>query len=192
LTEEARPQHVLLQSNSIDSGFYYFFVYRLTERSARTKNILESIFLDENLKEIGDIFKGEQVLGEMVEQGQDPAEPLEIPRETARQSHDKAEQLLVKRLAQITENAKESNDRFIQSRINSLEVFYDRILNRKNELLANANREGKNESYIKRLRTTIQNKENEKDARIRELEGQREVNIAYERVASGIVEVTEF
>ena len=192
LTGRTTAQHVLLQSNFLDHGFYYFFAFRLTERSAKTKNTLESIFLDENLNEVGDIIKGEQILGEMVEKGQDPqGGTLEIDSEFAREACEKAEQLLVQRLERIRRNAIESNDRFIQNRINNLEVHYDRILNRKEELLENAIREEKSESYKRRLRTTIQNKENEKRGRVQALESQREVNVGYEAIASGILEVLQ-
>ena len=97
----------------------------------------------------------------------------------------------MQRLERIRRNAIESNDRFIQNRINNLEVHYDRILNRKEELLENAIREEKNESYQRRLRTTIQNKENEKRGRVQALESQREVNVGYEAIASGILEVLQ-
>ena len=128
----------------------------------------------------------------MVEKGQDPqGGTLEIDSEFAREACEKAEQLLVQRLERIRRNAIESNDRFIQNRINNLEVHYDRILNRKEELLENAIREEKSESYKRRLRTTIQNKENEKRGRVQALESQREVNVGYEAIASGILEVLQ-
>ncbi|KMP10353.1 hypothetical protein UZ36_07895 [Candidatus Nitromaritima sp. SCGC AAA799-C22] len=192
LTGRTTAQQVLLKSNILDSGFYYYFVFRLIEHSARTKNTLETIFLDENLYEIENPEKGEKILGEMVEKGEDPqGAMLDINSAYAKKACDKAEKILVERLEQIRKDIAESNDRFIQNRINSLDIYFGRILNREKDLLDRAINEKKDERYIRMKKGTIQRKESEKQARINELEKQKEINVGYEEVVSGVLEVIQ-
>ena len=95
----------------------------------------------------------------------------------------------MEQIERIRKEVEESNDRFVQNRINSLDIYYGRILNRERDLLERAIQARSAERYIRMKRGTIKRQEDERNSRIKELEKQREINIGYEEVVSGILEV---
>ena len=103
-----KAQHVVLKTQLLNEGYYYYFVFRLRVQGARPSNTLECILLDENLEEVTDPEHNEMLFGEMVENGEEAeGAPVQIDQKFAGQAKERAGGLFLDRLKRSEENTRE-------------------------------------------------------------------------------------
>lgn len=186
----AAAQHVLLRTGLLPPGFYFFFIYKLRVKGARTYSTLEAVFLNDDLKPACDADTAEELMGAMVEGGEtagnrlsfdDPLVPQKAVGLGERAFLDRAE------LLRVAEQA--SNEAFLDQRIVSIRSYYQKNIRKKKELLARAVASGKKESYLRMTRGQVAKLEGELHHRERELDQLRTVTQEHDELAAGILEV---
>jgi superfamily II DNA or RNA helicase len=181
---------LILQTQQMPAGYYLYFIYKLKISAARERNVLESIFLNENLEPVAMAEDAEILLGEMVEKGEEP--PIlntELGPDWGRKACQKARELLHQRIQQVKSEVERTNDAFIDRRLTSLKTFYDKNLDKVKALLSKGESLERQERYLRMLKGTINRLETEAQTKVEALERLRSVSIEYEDVAAGILQV---
>jgi len=187
-----KAHHIVLKNSKIKPGFHFYFIFRLIIRAARGMNTLEMILLDENLSNHYPTEESEIVLGEMIEKGNDPTGPqIEVDPQKTRDAYEKAQNIFLNRLDKIKTEFERNNDAFVERRLTSLHEFYERNIQRQRDLLVRGERANRQERYLRMLRGTIRRLERELNLKTNELEILREVEVNYDEIAAGILEVAE-
>lgn len=186
---QSNVHHVVLKTNKLSPDFYIYFIFRLRVRSARSRNTLEMIILDQNLKVPISDEDIEIIFGEMVEKGEDlKGRAYELDKLWTQRACQEAEKIFLKRIAGIRGEAARNNDVFINLRLESIESSYGKNLKMKRGLLEKAERDKKKERYIRMLKGSIRNLEFELKEKKRGLENQRKIEVEYDEIAAGILE----
>lgn len=190
IDKRINAQHVLLRTQTIEKGFYYFFIFRLRVYAAKSRNTLECIILGEDLKEACDSETAEIVFGEMVEKGEDPQGPsLELNPQNTKEAYSRAHELFLKHVASLRTDIEGSNDRFVDRRFVSLNTSYGKNIKKQSELLVRAEKEERQDRYIRMLKGTIKRLEGELLEKRNELERLRNIEVEWDDIAAGILEV---
>jgi len=148
------------------------------------------LVLSEGLAPVCEPDRAEEILGEMVERGTDPSEVgLEIDPAKAEAAYQQAEEEFLSRVTRVLEEVQRTNDAFVDRRINSLRAYYERNIRRRNESYGRAQREGKQERYLRMLRGTIERLESELQTKENQVEEQRRIGNDWAPVCSGILEI---
>lgn len=183
-------QHVLLSTELLPKGYYYYLVFRLRVNAARARNTLECIILKENHEEACDFETAETIFGEMIEQGEQPQGlPIEVNPHDAGLACAKARESFLRYIQELRSGIERKNDSFVDRRLASLNTSYEKNIKKQKDLLGKAQRERKQERYIRMLKGTINRLEHELAERRIELEQKRNVGIEYDEIAAGILEV---
>ena len=183
--------HVVLDTDRLPEGHYIYFIYRLRVRAARGANTLEMVILDQGLDPACDEDEAEIVFGELVGRGEDSSGiPYEIDPFLAEKACKKASDIFHERVSRIRERIKRNNDAFIDRRLESLRTSYGKTLKMQNELLRQAVLKKRKEHYIRMLKGTIKRLEAELQEKERNLEKQRSIQVEYDEIAAGILEVS--
>ena len=180
---------VSLTSDRLAKGIYYYFVFRLRIQGAKPRNTLEFVLLDQHLKEVTDTEVSETVFAEMVETGHDNMVPLELDENVATDAVEHATDSFLARLKTLREEHERANELFLKNRLASLNAFYGKNIKRQEELLQRARDGIRQERYIRMVEGTLRRYRAELHAKTRELEQQRAVEVSYEEVAAGILEL---
>lgn len=186
----SNAHHVVLQTNVMAPGYYVYFIYKLKVRAARTINRLEIVIIDNNMTIACDDETAEIVLGEMVEAGESSLmSSLEVNRINVEMACRKAEAIFQERISRIRDDITRNNEAFISRRLESLKLSYGKSIKLRQELLARAVKERKQDRYLRMLEGTIRRLEAEYEEKKKGLEKQRIVEVSYYDVAAGILEV---
>jgi hypothetical protein len=146
--------------------------------------------LNEDLEEPCNAEISETVFGEMVEKGEEPeGASLETSKETAGQAKDKAVRSFLDRLEEMRKEYERSNDLFLENRLASLNTSYGKNIKRQEELLEKARCEGRQERYIRMIEGTLRRLRGEREMKTKEINLQKKVEVSYEEVAAGILEL---
>lgn len=183
-------QHILLRTESLPKGYYYYLVFRLRVNAARGRNTLECIILNENREEACDFETAETIFGEMVEQGEESQGlPIEVNPHDAGLACSKARESFLRYIQELRTDIERKNDSFVDRRLASLNTSYGKNIKKQKDLLEKAQRDRKQERYIRMLKGTITRLEHELAERRIELEQKRKVGVEYDEIAAGILEV---
>jgi len=182
--------HVVLKTDILPKGLYVYFIYRLRVTAARNSNTLEMVILDQNNDMACNDEKTEILLGEMVEKGEDPrGTPYEINPKKAQASYDRATDIFLARVRKIRDQAEKNNEAFINRRMESLRLSYGKIIKSKKELLDQSIQRKRKERYLRMLEGTIRRLNIELTQKERDLDQQRIVQVEYDEIAAGILEI---
>ncbi len=183
-------QHILLQTDLLQKGFYYYLVFRLRVNAARARNTLECIILNENHEEACDFDTAEVIFGEMIEKGEEPQGlPIDVNPNDAGLACSKARDSFLRYIKELRSDIERKNDSFVDRRLASLITSYEKNIKKQQDLLDKAVREQRQERYIRMLKGTIKRLESELAERRMELEQKRNVGVEYDEIAAGILEV---
>lgn len=186
--QKFNAHHVVLQTKNLPEGSYFFFIFLLQIQSARGRNVIEYVILDENLEEAQDALSSEMIFGEIVEYGETPfGEPIVFDKEFAEAACQAADDVLGQRITSLREEAEQTNDNFIDRRLMSLNTSYQKMLAQKRDLLQRAETEQKPEHYIRMLQGTIRRLENELESKRTELEQKRRIGLEYNEIGAGVL-----
>jgi len=182
--------HVVLKTDNLSRDFYIYFIYRLRIRAARGSNTLEMVILNQNLDVACNEDDAEKILGEMVERGEDSQGiAYEIDLYVAQKACQRASEIFHERISKIREQVAKNNDAFIDRRMESLRTSYGKNLKMQAELLKKGELKGQKEQYLRIPRGTIRRLESELEQKEQNLEMQRTVQVEYDEIAAGIVEI---
>ena len=182
--------HVVLKTDKLRPDFYIYFVFRLRVQSARSRNTLEMIILDQNLNMPVPEEDMETIFGEMVEGGEDSkGRGYEVDKLWAGRACKQAEKAFLERIARIRKEEAKNNDAFINLRLESLKRSYGKNLEIKRNLLERAEQQHKKEHYIRMLKGSIRNLEFELKEKKKRLENQRIIEVEYDEISAGILEI---
>lgn len=186
----SNAHHVVLRTGLIAPGLYVYFIYKLKVRAARMINRLEIVIIDSSMSPACTDDTAEIVLGEMVEAGETSlTSNLEVNRMNVEQACSKSEAIFQERINGIRDEITRSNDAFVNRRLESLRLSYGKSIKLRQELLERAKKERKQDRYLRMLEGTIRRLEAEYEEKKRDLERQRIVEVSYDDVAAGILEV---
>ena len=181
----------LSETSLLDPGRYFFFIFKVSIAALRRSCVLEIVVVDEDLREACSPSDSEVLLGEMVESGQEAGGGQRAVDEGwTMEAFREGEQLLLGRLKGLRSEAERTNDGFIDRRLGSVRAFAQRKLARQQSLLEKGKALEREERYLRMLRGSIDNIERKLGSDVDSLERQREVGVAYDEVAAGILEVT--
>jgi superfamily II DNA or RNA helicase len=189
---QSRPAayQVTVKTSRLSQGIYFFFVYRATVRAARSYTTLESVILDEPMKEACSADDAEAILGEMVETGwSETAGLLELAPDLLAEAAQAAERRFLDRLQSLRVREQKSNAEFVAQRVASLEQSYRKDREKTQELLTRGIAAKKDERYLRMMRGKLANREADYLSKKAELDNLRQVATEHEEVAAGVLEV---
>ena len=187
---QSNAHYVLLDTKKLNEGLYLYFIYKLRINAARGGNTLETIILNEALEAPCTSDEAEEILGEMIEKGEEPKNAVfQTNQELMEAASRKANELFLAREESIRLTTQRNNDLFVARRLESLRTSYHKKINVKKNQLEKAINNKRQERYIKMLSGTIRRLEAELDEKSRNLDNLRNVQVEYDEVAAGILEV---
>jgi ATP-dependent helicase HepA len=181
--------HVALDTAALSEGFYFYFVYRIRIRAARSYAILEAVVLDSKLDCVLRAEEAERLLGEMVESGRSPDFPVEFEAGIVSRAVQIGEETLLTHLSKLKAAESVANEAFVEQRLASLRAFYEKAIRKKKELLDRGVADGRQERYLRMLRGHATRLESEFQLKAAELDNLRVVTTEHEPIAAGILEV---
>ncbi len=185
-------QHVVLRTRLLRPAHYVFVVYRLRVNGVRPVHFLETVILNEALATACDRQLSEQIVGEMVELGEEPVGvATTLAADFAARAAGAAEQAFLDRLVGLREDFTLDNTSLVDRRAASVRFHLQRQLDRRQEQLERQVAEGKPESVLQLVRGKIKKLEGDLRRRMQELEAQRQIEVGYDEVAAGILEVLD-
>jgi len=181
---------VILETDNLSKGYYFYFIYKLKIRAARGGNTLETVLLDDNLNEPRSSDVAEEILGEMVEKGADSNQSgYIVDKVIAEKACQEASKIFLERVNRIREQVKKNNDAFVNRRLESLSKSYGKNLDVKRNQLEKALGQKQDERYIRMLKGTIKRLEMELDQKQNDFNKLRALQVEYDEIAAGILEV---
>jgi hypothetical protein len=182
--------HVVLRTDKLAPGLYFYFVFRLDINGSRRRSTLETLLFRDDLSEACSPDVAEQLLGEMAELGEAATGAgWEVEPALVTNVSNAATQTFLDRKNSIRHEVERTNTAFVEMRLASIWATYERSISRQKSLLDRGEREGKDERYLRLRRGTLARLEAELAAKVREIEQQRNVSDEYEEVCAGILEV---
>jgi hypothetical protein len=128
----------------------------------------------------------------MVELGEEPlGAPTTLAPDFAELAASAAERAFLDRLVVLRDDFTLDNTSLVDRRAASVRFHLEHQLARKQEQLARQVAEGKPDSVLQLVRGKIKKIEGDLRRRMQELETQRQIEVGYEEVAAGILEVLD-
>lgn len=187
---DSNAHHVLLRTSRLAPGIYFYFIFRLRVSAAKGQNTLQIVMLNDQLNRACPDAESEIILGEMLEHGEDsPAMAGELDRKSVHQACRTATEFFQTRVAEIKSDHERNNDKFIDRRIQSIRTHYEKLLDSQRRRLRQAEAEDKDERYLRIPRGIIRRLESEQAQKLKALESRRMVQVEYDEISAGILEV---
>jgi hypothetical protein len=190
LRASAAAFHVQVATSYLSPGVYVFVVFRLHVRGARPADYLECVIINDRVERACDDATGEAILGEIVERGREPEgglRPLQPGHagECVRRAHSEFGDSLARRRTHLVAQ----NAAVLDRRSASVRFHLDAQLVRSRALLERLRAEGRKEQVLQMTRGRIVALEARREHALLELDRQRQLEMGYDEVASGILEV---
>jgi hypothetical protein len=181
---------VVLNTDNLSRGYYFYFVFKLKISAARGGNTLEMVMLNAGLDEAVASDVAEEIMGEMVERGEDSNESAyEVDKVIAEKACREASNIFLERVGKIREQVRKNNDAFVDRRLESLRNSYGKNIQAKNSQLEKALAQKQDERYIRMLKGTIKRFETELNQKQNDLNKLRALQVEYDELAAGVLEV---
>jgi hypothetical protein len=182
--------HVVLKTDKLDRGKYFYFIFRLRVNAAKDSNTLEAIFIDENLKEVCSDEDAEILLGEMLEKGRNADMSFfDLAEEFINNAYRTSKSIFMDRLKKLKELAEHNNNLLVEGRVASIKLVYGKRIKQKQKQLDKGRRENKDKRYLIMLDSEIKRLTSDLDSAISREEAKRVVGVEYDEVAAGILEI---
>jgi len=177
--------HIQLRTKYICTGFYVFRIFRLNIIGAKNISTLETVFINDEMEEACSRFDSEAILGEMIELGMNSSDEIETNEEWLSQALEVGYSIFMDRADNILKENKQRNENFVNIRLRSLELSYNKSKNWFDNQLGNTDKDFR----IKMLHAQLEKKTNILEEKKLELESKRIIQKNYSEVAVGILEV---
>lgn len=183
--------HVILKTDKVQPGIYFYFVFRLKIRAAKSRNTLEAIFIDKDLKDICSGEDAEVLVGEMIENGMNAEiSNFDIEENYISTAYQKAEVIFIQRLNNLRDEVTRNNNLLVEGRVASLKMTYNKKIKQKQKQLLKGEREKKDQRYLNMLTGHIKRWTNELQTAVEKEEGKKTVSVEYDEIAAGVLEVS--
>lgn len=187
---ESNVHHVVLKTEKLSAGLYFYYIYLLRITAARSYNTLEMVIVDQNLESPLDEDETEILFGEMVENGEEyRGHEIEIDPNWAYLAYEKAKEIFLSRMQKLREEIEKTNEAFINRRLESLRTSIGKIIQMKKTQLRKAKEKQAKEHYIRMLEGTIRNRELELKQKEEELDKKRKIGVEFDEVSAGILQI---
>ena len=171
-------------------GNYVYFAYRHAIKAARSTNTLEFVLLDDRLQLAVPVSRGEEVLGRLLEFGSTPEQGAgRLPEDLAREASRAAEQHFLAHARKLENHHRETNEAFIERRLDVLESHYRRLIAAQEHRLSEGRRKGAQPHYLRMVEGTISRLVRDLELARRKIAENREVGASHEEIAAGIIEL---
>jgi len=186
---KSTAHHLVLRTALLRQGLYMYFVFRLRLTGARPSNSLEMVLIDGSAQAACDGDLVEELMGEMVERGEESrGRRYEVDADLMENAFRRATEIFLTRVSKIREETVKMNNIFIERRMESLKLSFDKKIGQKKDQIARGTQEGKSEQYLRMIKGTLRRFEDDYQQKIREIEKARGVGVSYDQVAAGILE----
>jgi superfamily II DNA or RNA helicase len=187
--EIPNAHHIVLNSNDIEDGFYFYYIFRLSISGGKNSNHLEFVLINKDFNVLS-LEQGESLMAEMIERGQNNmGQSLNIPEEFVKKTYNCAEKQIQEHINDLREKKIAEAKHFCERRLTSINLSYTKILEKKKELLYKAKEKQQSEKYIKMLEGTINRLNKEWDIERTKVEKRKSVEFSYDLIANGILEI---
>lgn len=183
----SNAHRISLSSQRLSDDDYFYFIYKLRIKGARSRNSIEMVLLTKDLKIACNDEDTEIILGEMVEFGEE-IQDLEFEVDAERACSE-AERIFQGRIQQIRMNEEQNNIAFIERRLQSLRTSYHNQINNLKKRLERGMELQQSEKIIRMLKSGIRNKETDLSIKENELEGLKQVEVNYDEISAGILRI---
>ena len=177
--------HIQLKTSIIETGFYLFIVWRLNIIGAKNHSTLETVIINVDMEEACSRFDAEAILGEMIELGKNPSEEIEADGDWLSLAFNKGQSIFMNRADKVLQENKQRNENFINIRLRSLKLSYNKSKNWVNEQLDKTDKDFR----IKMLHAQLEKKTNIFEEKRLKLESKRTIQKNHSIVSAGILEV---
>ena len=182
--------HVLLKTNKLRGGTYFYFIFRVKVTAAKDRNTLEAIYIDDNLNVVCFDEAAEELLGEMLENGKTAdVSNFDIDEGFINKAYLTCKQKFLDKLNLIKNDTERNNNLLVEGRISSIKMNFSKKIKQKKKQLEKGRVEKKNERYLRMLSSYIQRLSNELESAVQKEEKKKVVAVEYDEVAAGILEV---
>jgi len=183
--------HIILKSDKVKPGQYFYFVFRLRITAAKESNTLEAMFIDQELNAVCVDEDSEILLGEMLENGKNAElNSFDIDSEFADKAYRISKSLFMDRLESVRKQAERNNNLLIEGRIASIKMAHEKRISQKQRQLDKGKTEAKDKRYIIMLESEIRRLTKELESAVADEESKRTVSVEYDEVAAGILEIS--
>jgi SNF2 family DNA or RNA helicase len=177
--------HIQLKTSYVKTGFYLFIVWRLNIIGAKNHSTLETVIINVDMEEACSRFDAEAILGEMIELGKNPSEEIEADGDWLSLAFNKGRSIFMNRSDEILQENKQRNENFINIRLRSLKLSYNKSKNWVNDQLVKTDKDFR----IKMLHAQLEKKTNIFEEKSLKLESKRTIQKNHSIVSAGILEV---
>ena len=177
--------HIQLKTSYLKTGFYLFIVWRLNIIGAKNHSTLETVIINVDMEEACSRFDAEAILGEMIELGKNPSEEIEADGDWLSLAFNKGRSIFMNRADNILQENKQRNENFINIRLRSLELSYNKSKNWVKDQLNKTDKDFR----IKMLHAQLEKKTNIFEEKRLRLESKRTIQKNHSIVSAGILEV---
>lgn len=183
--------YIELKSDSLQKGYYFFFVYMVEVKAARDEYSMQMAIIDGYCEEACDSGMAEHVLGEILENGR--SSELETPafdNNALSDVYKKAESVMARRVSELRNKLSIANDAFVDRRKQVILSSYERILRQKQERLENEMAKNQPEERIVRmLEKDINNRRVEQRNDMEKMEQKRNVSVSFSTLCLGCLKI---
>jgi len=177
--------HLFLKTDLLKPGFYVYLITRLNIEGAKKISTLENVIIDMEFNEVASRFKAEEILGEMIELGEDPPEKIDAKTEWLTKAYLTCQQIFLDRAENLLNENIRKNENFVNIRLRSLELSYNKARNWLEDQISRTDKEFR----INMLTAQLDKKTNIFEEKKLDLDNKREIRKSYEVISSGILEV---
>jgi SNF2 family DNA or RNA helicase len=173
----------------ITPGIYTYALFEVKIQAGRERKRLEPMFLSVQDGTVLSEGEGSILLGQMLRAGRKWAEVPHLEPEVAQALLQETDDQFLQRLSLRRQDLEIRNAAVVETRIASLQSAHEMRMQRKGDLLRNAQELGRQERYIRMLEGTIRNMTADYQQRVAELEAERSVRFSYNPVGCGLLNV---
>lgn len=179
---------VTVQSDDLDPGDYCFKVERWTFRGLSSRESMATVVMPLEGGTLLDADRSERVIQQLLRDGKD-WDYVNCDREQLASRYIELGDELGDRFESALETYEAENATTVQIRIQRAANHWDRLIQQSEKAVQTMKTAGRKESMIRGRETRLKNERDNKEQRLRDLEGGGHVDIETEEVAAGIFRV---
>jgi superfamily II DNA or RNA helicase len=179
---------VIVPSGDLDPGDYCFKVERWTFRGLSSRESMAAVVMPLEGAALLDADRSERVLQQLLRDGKD-WDYVSCDREQLASRYIELGDELMDRFESALETYEAENATTVQIRIQRAANHWDRLIQQSEKAVQTMKIAGRKESMIRGRETRLKNERDNKEQRLRELQGGEHVDIETEEVAAGIFRV---
>jgi hypothetical protein len=180
---------ICVSCNNVPKADYFYVLSLLEVSGARPGRYLEAVFVPVDLESTLSPDISEELLSEMIVNGETLEEEFELPPDMLDALRAAADEELGRRLVERRTELERVNEALVETRLASLTASFEVKHQKNQELLQRAENRQQKERYIRMLRGGLRNMEADFERKRRLLEEARLLDLQLHTFAAGIVRI---